>query len=90
MKNRVLALSSALLLGSALAPAAFAADMPYKARAVAPATYDWGGMYIGGALGGGWETTETNNGVGTRFFFPGANPPQMFQTTTGNGFIGGI
>ena len=36
------------------------------------------------------ETTETNNGVGTTFFFPGANPPQMFQTTTGNGFIGGI
>jgi outer membrane immunogenic protein len=90
MKNSVVAFASGLLLGSALAPAAFAADMGFKARTVAPATYDWSGMYIGGVLGGGWETTGTNSGVGT-LFIPGPGiPPQLFRETSSSGFIGGI
>ena len=91
MKNNVLALTSALLIGSALAPATFAADMAAPAApAVAPTTNYWSGMYIGGVLGGGWETTDTNSGIGTLFIPGPAVPPQMFQTTSGSGFIGGI
>jgi outer membrane immunogenic protein len=56
-----------LLLGFALgalaAAPAFAADMaarPYtKAPMVAPVmTYDWSGIYVGGAVGGEWNTTN--------------------------------
>jgi outer membrane immunogenic protein len=90
MKNSLLAFTSVLLLGAVLAPAALAADMGLKPQAVAPATYDWSGMYLGGVLGGGWETTGTNSGVGTVFIPNPFIPPQMFQTTSGDGFIGGL
>jgi len=90
MKNSLLAFKSVLFLGAVRAPAALAADMGLKPQAVAPATYDWSGMYLGGVLGGGWETTGTNNGVGTVLIPNPFIPPQMFQTTSGDGFIGGL
>jgi outer membrane immunogenic protein len=90
MKTAFLRFASTLLLGAGLASTALAADMGFEPRAAPATTYDWSGMYIGGVLGGGWETTGTNSGVGTLTLFPGANPPQLFQTTTGSSFIGGI
>ncbi|MBR1227309.1 MULTISPECIES: outer membrane protein [unclassified Bradyrhizobium] len=59
MKKLVLA--AAILAASVVS--AFAADMaarPYTKAPVAPPviTYDWSGIYIGGAVGGAWDTTD--------------------------------
>jgi outer membrane immunogenic protein len=60
MKKLVLAAS----IFAASAVSAFAADMPArfaKAPVVAPVlTYDWSGIYIGGAVGGIWDDTSGN------------------------------
>jgi outer membrane immunogenic protein len=64
--------------------------MGFKPRAAPAATYDWSGMYLGGVIGGGWETTDTTSGVGTLFIPGPAIPPQLSRTTTSSGFIGGI
>jgi outer membrane immunogenic protein len=84
MKFRILA---GVAVTAIMAGSAFAADMPLKAPAPALA-YDWGGMYIGGVIGGGWshdENSEPGLGIlGTLVNFP------VVQTTTGSGFIGGV
>lgn len=59
---------------------ASAADMPVKARLMAPAVYDWTGFYVGINGGGGWGRS--------RFDF------DSFRITTGNyntsgGLVGG-
>jgi outer membrane immunogenic protein len=91
MKTVIVGFASTVVIGLGLASPASAADLSRRPPAASPATtYDWSGMYLGGVLGGGWEKTDTNNGVGTNFLFPGANPPQMFQTTSSSGFIGGL
>ena len=59
MKKLVLAAS----ILAASAASAFAADMaarPYTKAPVAPPvlTYDWSGIYVGGAVGGAWHDTE--------------------------------
>src|SRR4051812_32408983 len=60
MKKLVLAAS----IFAASAVSAFAADLPArfaKAPVVAPVlTYDWSGIYIGGAVGGIWDDTSGN------------------------------
>jgi outer membrane immunogenic protein len=38
--------------------AAFAADVAPFTKAPTPTSYDWSGLYIGGHLGGGWETAD--------------------------------
>jgi opacity protein-like surface antigen len=70
-----------------MAGSALAADMPLQA--VTPAVvYDWGGMYIGGVIGGAWGTTDSSDPglgiVGTLLNVP------VIQTTDSSGFIGGI
>ena len=59
MKKLVLAAS---ILAASVA-SAFAADIaarPFTKAPVAPpvVTYDWSGIYIGGAVGGAWDTTD--------------------------------
>src|SRR6266704_2362367 len=58
---------------------AFAADLPVKAPAMLPiAVYNWTGFYIGGNVGGAWETsTLTDNLFGVSF------------SNSRSGFIGG-
>ena len=58
---------------------AFAADLPVKAPYMAPIPiYNWNGFYIGGNLGGAWESgTLTDNFTGASF------------SNTRSGFIGG-
>ncbi|KRR23094.1 outer membrane protein [Bradyrhizobium retamae] len=60
MKKLVLAAS----ILAASAASAFAADMPAriaKAPVVPPVvTYDWSGIYVGGAVGGAWHDTAGN------------------------------
>jgi outer membrane immunogenic protein len=70
-----------------MAGSAFAADMPLQA--VAPvAVYDWGGMYVGGVIGGAWGRTDSSDSglgiLGTLLNVP------VIQTTDSSGFIGGI
>jgi outer membrane immunogenic protein len=66
MKNLVL---TGVVLSSMLGGAAMAADMPVKARppVLAPAAYNWSGMYIGGFVGGAWSdnvtVTDLGNGI---------------------------
>jgi outer membrane immunogenic protein len=57
------AFASAISLGFSGLGGAMAADMAAKARPMAPAVaaiYDWSGIYIGGAVGGEWDTTGGN------------------------------
>jgi outer membrane immunogenic protein len=65
-----------------------AADMPLKAPAMAPAAYDWSGIYIGGNVGGGWAQNEISDPglgiVGTLLGVP------VTQTTNSSGFLGGV
>lgn len=42
-------------LGTTAISSAFAADMPVKARPLAPAVYDWSGAYIGANVGVAWD-----------------------------------
>jgi outer membrane immunogenic protein len=50
------AIASTLLIASM--GSAAAADMPVKALPVAPVIYSWTGFYIGGNLGGAWNSTR--------------------------------
>jgi outer membrane immunogenic protein len=57
------AFASAISLGFSGLGGAMAADMAVKARPMAPAVaaiYDWSGIYVGGAVGGEWDTTGGN------------------------------
>jgi outer membrane immunogenic protein len=58
MKATVLGIMAGLLFGGS----AMSADLtPYKAPPPpppAPLAYDWSGVYIGGHIGGGWDTTK--------------------------------
>ena len=78
MKKLVLAAS--ILAASAVS--AFAADMPARiAKApVAPPvlTYDWSGLYFGGAVGGAWHDTAGN-------FFNA--PGFLWSTSNGDGSL---
>jgi opacity protein-like surface antigen len=79
----------------AAAGSAFAADLAvrsappaYPTAQPAYSVYDWGGMYVGGVIGGAWGETDSsdpNFGVlGTRVGVPVAQP------TFSSGFIGGV
>jgi outer membrane immunogenic protein len=79
MKKLVLAAS--ILAASAVS--AFAADMPAriaKAPVVPPVvTYDWSGIYFGGAVGGAWHDTAGN--------FYNAPPGFFWSTSNGDGSL---
>jgi outer membrane immunogenic protein len=62
-----------------VASAAGAADLSLKAPGPAPVTWSWTGFYIGGHVGAGWGTIETET-VGGGF---------VFSQGTVNGFVGG-
>jgi outer membrane immunogenic protein len=88
MKYRLLAgIAMAAMMASG---GAYAADMPLKAPAPI-ALYDWSGIYIGGVIGGQWNTYNTDfdplNGVLGIGTVLGA--PATFEFTN-SGFIGGI
>ena len=77
------ALGIAALL-AVISPGAFAADVPVRGPASVPPAlapipfYNWTGFYIGGNLGGAWETgTLTDDFTGASF------------SNTRSGFIGG-
>ena len=71
--------SSVAALLVAASSGAFAADLPVKAPYMAPiAYYNWTGFYIGGNVGGAWETgTISDSFFGTSF------------SGSRSGFIGG-
>ena len=71
--------SSVAALLVAASSGAFAADLPVKAPYMAPiALYNWTGFYIGGNVGGAWETgTISDDFFGVSF------------SHTRSGFIGG-
>lgn len=50
--RRLVSAAAVLVVSSTIA---FAADMPVKARAVAPAMYNWSGFYVGGDAG--WQSS---------------------------------
>jgi len=57
MKKTIAAVATAIVIASA---PAFAADLPMKARPLAPApVWSWTGFYIGGHVGFGWGQDET-------------------------------
>jgi outer membrane immunogenic protein len=87
MKRSLLA-STALCF--ALAPGAFAADLPTMkgpppAPAVAPPAFSWTGFYIGGNVGALWSSdpVETLNGFD-------AGPPGSTNALNLSGLVGGV
>ena len=58
MKKGVLPAAMAGVLFSLLSPPSHAADLPLKYKAPPPAVASWTGFYVGGELGGKWETTS--------------------------------
>jgi outer membrane immunogenic protein len=54
----------------------------------APSLYDWGGVYVGGVIGGAWGRTDSSDPglgiIGTLLNVP------VVQTTDSSGFIGGV
>jgi outer membrane immunogenic protein len=85
MKHRFLA---GVAIAAMIGGSAFAADMPVKAAAPV-ALYDWGGIYLGGVVGGAWGTNDISDpGLGT-ILGPLFGLPTV-QSTTSSGFIGGI
>jgi outer membrane immunogenic protein len=84
-----------LLAGFALgalvaATPVLAADLPFKAAppAVAPAGYDWSGLYFGAHIGGGWATNDISDPslgiVGVLLGVPAV------QTVDSSGILGGV
>jgi outer membrane immunogenic protein len=79
-------------IGLLTAQGAFAADMPVKARPMAPAAYNWTGFYIGGNVGGGWGTTNIGyvaNDPGSAAAFGSNGTPNVSSVKT-SGVLGGI
>jgi outer membrane immunogenic protein len=74
---KLLKVSIAMMLALA-ATSASAADMPVKARPLAPApVFSWSGFYVGGNVGYAWGTV---NGGPPSIFDSIANPPVLFTT----------
>jgi outer membrane immunogenic protein len=74
---------------------AFAADLAVKAPMYAPPApvFSWTGFYVGGHVGAGWGTTESNVDVGRTIFenfgFNGLALIVPLAQTQMNGFLGG-
>ncbi len=91
--NRFLTAAAVVALSSATA---FAADLPVKAPVYAPApVFSWTGGYIGGHVGAGWGTTESNIDVGRTLILNGFDAAALalvvpLAQTQMNGFLGGI
>ena len=76
---------------------AFAADLAVKAPMYAPPppVFSWTGFYVGGHVGAGWGTTESNIDVGRTLIENGLNTAALslvvpLAQTQMNGFLGGI
>jgi len=67
---------------------AFAADMPIKAAAAPVGLYDWGGIYLGGVVGGAWGTNDLSD-PGLDVFGALVGIPTV-QSVNPSAFIGGI
>lgn len=71
----------------AVAPVAYAADLPVKASAPAPSTSDWTGLYAGINGGYGWanetvlgDTEDNPQGISPKGAFGGAQIGYNYQT----------
>ena len=91
--NKFLTAAAVVALSSATA---FAADLPVKAPVYAPPpVFSWTGGYIGGHVGAGWGTNESNIDVGETLLSNGINIGALalvvpLAQTQMNGFLGGI
>jgi outer membrane immunogenic protein len=95
MKATVLGIMAGLLFGGS----AMSADLtPYKAPPPpppVPLAYDWSGVYIGGHIGGGWETTkfadptEFSNLVNCCIFIGSTNSGSGAADLHTSSFLGG-
>jgi len=89
-------LSSAVAVTVAMAIApAFGADMLPYTKAPVPTTYDWSGVYFGGHIGGGWDTTTyADPGAGSILnncclLISTTNNPSASTNANSSGFLGG-
>jgi outer membrane immunogenic protein len=86
-----LLLGSIALLAPAIGGSAWAADIPRKAPAAAPApaaeaVVSWTGCYLGGNIGGGWATKDWANPSAD---LDGGGGPGPRGTAALGGFVGG-
>jgi outer membrane immunogenic protein len=89
-----LSLIALAALGLGVSQSASAADLPVKAAPVAVAPPPtWTGFYIGGHVGAGWGTADTQlNSLTNSVFGPvvGAPLPAAAASNSGSGFLGGV
>jgi outer membrane immunogenic protein len=94
-----LAIAGTAALGAlAFAGAALAADLPARTYTKAPmmsAVFSWTGFYVGGHVGAGWGTTESNLDVGRTLISNGIDLVSLalvlpLAQTQMNGFLGGV
>jgi outer membrane immunogenic protein len=95
MKRLALIITLATLLG-AHARAADVGPSPYtKAPAPVQSGFDWTGVYVGGHLGGGWQSASVSdpsafgNLVGCCFLVNNFNGPTAAPNMNGSSFLGG-
>jgi outer membrane immunogenic protein len=82
------AFAIAAAIGIGTVQMASAADMPVKARPMAPppVLYDWNGFYVGGHIGGAWDDKTTTSNAVDHFGLPGAS----FGNSSDSTFLGGV
>ena len=94
-----LAIAGTAAIGAlAFAGAAFAADLPARTYTKAPMmspVFSWTGFYVGGHVGAGWGTTESNLDVGKTLVSNGIDPISLalvlpLAQTQMSGFLGGV
>jgi len=94
-----LAIAGTAAIGAlAFAGAALAADLPARTYTKAPMmspVFSWTGFYVGGHVGAGWGTTESNLDVGRTLISNGIDPISLalvlpLAQTQMSGFLGGV
>ena len=94
-----LAIAGTAAIGAlAFAGAALAADLPARTYTKAPMmspVFSWTGFYVGGHVGAGWGTTESNLDVGKTLVSNGIDPISLalvlpLAQTQMSGFLGGV
>ena len=92
----VIKISLLVALSVAASSSVFAGDLLTKAPPPVVPTYDWSGIYVGGHLGGGWQSTTFQDPSATTAvliccsFVGGLGAGDTAPSATASAFLGGV